>query len=136
MADTELVALWVKHDGPSVSLVLAVLDDLGPERDEASDFLLGDPGGEVDVDSALGGLGLGHLPEQDPADAALVGCSQCSEALLLADERVAGDGRPELGQATWILTVERHVLDERAHAREANGLPGGLCGTIPGEWWG
>jgi hypothetical protein len=111
----ELIAFRIEHDSPAASVSLSILDLRRAESDQSLDLVRRVLGSEVDVHSALRRSWFWNLPEQDPADAAVVGRCERNEVILFSYGAVARDFRPESREPSWISTVEGDVFDERRH---------------------
>ncbi len=86
----ELIALRIEHDRPAAPVSLSILDFRGAESDKSLDLVIWILGSQVNMHSALGSLRFGNLPEQDPSDATVVGCSQSGEVILFGYGLVTG----------------------------------------------
>src|SRR5690242_17956375 len=111
--DAELVPLGVLQYGPGRLGSSVAHDHGGTELDEPGHLrVAGSHRGQVQMETVLHGLGLGHLDEdQSPA-----GCAGDEGPGVVAlvpriDHLVAQHDRPEVREAQWVDGVERERVD-------------------------
>lgn len=116
---TELVAFGVCHDGPSHvdTFYLLVIETASTHSDQTSYFCLAVVGANVEMDTILGGFGLGNPLETNGGRCAFGRAD--GDVIVVVGRYLGAEGiGPELSELLGVCTVDGEGVHRMDHVFE------------------